>query len=185
MFKIGLLPVLGLLLMAAGCGQQEPPKQQQPLQVTQNNPAAKKDGMQPPMGQPPVGQPPVGQPPVNQPPVKAPPKSLAGSIRARAAATERMNDLKQIGIFYNQNYLEFNKAPRSPQDFAEYCRTGGAIYTALKDGTYRVNTKGPIQGPTIVAFEWEQEGPGHLAVRFDGSVEMVNPAELKAAGLIP
>jgi hypothetical protein len=180
MFKIGLLPMLGMLLVAVGCGQQEPPKVQQPLQVAKGNTPDNNPGTQPP-----VGQPPVGQPPVNQPPVKAPPKSLAGNIRARANATERMNDLKQIGIFYNQSYLEFNKAPRSAQDFAEYCKTAGPIYTAIKDGTYRINTKGPIQGPTIVAFEWEQEGPGHLAVRLDGSVEMVTPAELKAAGLIP
>lgn len=176
MIKIGLLPLLGLLVLSAGCGQQEPPKVQQPLQVAKGNP---------PPDMNPTKQIPAVQPPVGQPPVKPPPKSLAGNIRARAAATERMNDLKQIGIFYNQNYLEFNRPPRSAQDFAEYCRTAGPIYTALKEGTYRVNTRGPVQGPTIIAFEWEQEGPGHLAVRFDGSVEMVSPAELKAAGLIP
>ena len=171
---IGALIVVGL--GPAGCAKEDP-------QQAKAN-ALKGVQFGEPKNEPPAPEPPP--PPKkneNEPKVKgnAPPKGLVQGVRAAAYRPERQNELRQIGIFFNQLYIETNKNPRTKEEFIDYIkRDAGSIAQALKDDYYILNLKVNMRDANaVIAYESLQDQGGYQSVRVGGSVEPIPIDELR------
>lgn len=114
-------------------------------------------------------------------PKKGPPKGLVQSVRAAAYRPERLNELRQIGIFFNQLYIETNKNPRTKEEFIDYIkRDAGSIAQALQEDYYLLNLKVNMRDANaVIAYESLQDQGGFQAVRVDASVAPIPLDELK------
>lgn len=112
-------------------------------------------------------------------------KSIAGNARGAAYRTERRNELKQIGTFY-QLYCDGGvlKSARTKEGFLDSIkRDAKVIHETILDGYYQMNMRADhTSSKSIVAYERDPELNGtHLVVRGDTSVDYVTAQELKAA----
>ncbi|GEM_PF-6895090 len=114
-------------------------------------------------------------------PKNAPPKGLVQGVRAAAYRPERLNELRQIGIFFNQLCIEMNKNPRTKEEFIDYIkRDASSIAQALKDDYYILNLKVNMRDANaVIAYESLQDQGGYQSVRVDGSVAPIPLEELK------
>jgi hypothetical protein len=104
------------------------------------------------------------------------------SIRARADRPERLNELRQIGLFYNQYKTEFNKPPQTVQEFTEYIkRDSPGIKKAIDDKYYIVLPK--VNSSTgILAYEFDPDTRGqHGVVDSSGLAQEISTQDLVAA----
>ena len=128
--------------------------------------------------QQPVQQTPIAAQP--QVPV-APEKKVAPnqSLRGRIYRVERMNELRNIGQFFQQYSLEFQPNQRSFDGFKNYIKQGGAIHEAVSTKHYIVNLKARNTPDSVVAYEDVLDGDGYMAVWGDGHVEKVAAGQLQ------
>ena len=172
-----LLAILVLLLTfvigTIGCSTKEEPKQANadPLKgVTFDKPKA-----EPP--------PPPQPPPQPMLQVKGnAPKGLTQNVRAAAYRPERLNELKQIGLFFHTFVDERNgKNPKSDEEFIDYIRRdSNSLALAIKEKYYILNLKVNMRDAGgVIAYESLIDGPGYQSVRVDGSVGPLCEDELK------
>ncbi len=142
--------------------------------------------------QPPVVQaPPIPAPP---PPVKPnfdkveigdkPRPSGAGNLRARIDRIERINELRNIGQFYQQYVLNFNKPPASAKDFAEFIKRDAPGIKQAIDEKYYFVVPNVRAGSGIVAYEFDPDTMGRHGIVLmggQGAHEDLTTQELVAA----
>lgn len=129
------------------------------------------------------------------PPVQPPPqfkdigekKRATDSIRARADRPDRLNELKQIGLFYQQYILNFNRPPTTVQDFTEFIKRDSAgIKKAIDEKYYFLVVQ--VKGQSgIVAYEFDPDtrsrhGIAEMGGRADDMTTQELLAALKAQG---
>ncbi len=113
-------------------------------------------------------EPPPAKP--QPPPEKKPPpkdigegKRVTDSIRARADRPGRLNELRQIGLFYAQYRDTFNKPPRNVQDFVEFIkRNAPQIKKAFEEKYYFLVVN--VRDNGIVAYEFDPDTQGRHGV---------------------
>jgi hypothetical protein len=100
-------------------------------------------------------------PPQQDPPKKDPPKDVGdkprteGTFYLRINRIERLNELKQIGIFYTQYSDTFNRPPRNADEFVKYiARDAPAIAKAIQDKYYFIV---PNARSGIMAYEFQPD----------------------------
>jgi predicted Zn finger-like uncharacterized protein len=111
-------------------------------------------------------------------------KSFVGTIRGAGARTQRKNELRQIGSFYQQFCLTTPKSARTKEAFLEFIkRDSRAIHEAISDDYYTINFRADdASSNSIIAFESFIDGNGmYMAVRGDLSVDYVPPQDVKNA----
>ena len=133
----------------------------------------------------PVAQQPLpGQEPGQQPPALRPephPEQRVAGIANRGEDTAVMNDLRQIGIFYNQYLITNPRGPRNTKAFAdEIRRDARQIAEALDKQTY-VLLPGARRGANmIVAYDVPGNTANqHIVLMGDGSVQAMPQQELQ------
>ncbi len=147
-----------------------------------------------PQAKAPLKLPPVEPPPV-QPPQQPKLKDIgdkprpANSVRTRADRPARLNELRQIGMFYFQYTTDFNnRPPATVQAFTDYIkRDAPGIVQAINE-KYYVLVPGVRANNGIVAYEFNPDANGRHGVAELGgrahedltSQELV--AQLKAQG---
>jgi hypothetical protein len=104
------------------------------------------------------------------------------NIRLRIERTARLNELRQIGLFYTQYRTEFNKPPPAVQDFVNYIkRDAPAIVQAIDEKYYVVLPKVSANSG-IVAYERDPDSAGrHGVVDSSGAPRDITTDELVAA----
>ena len=118
----------------------------------------------------------------------AQPKGLVQGVRAAAYRPQRLNELKQIGIFFTQLVDETGgKNPRTEDEFINYIkRDSNTIAEAIKDKYYILNLKVNMRdGNAVIAYESLQDQGGYQSVRVAGSVAPIPIDELKKLVLQP
>jgi hypothetical protein len=126
--------------------------------------------------------PPKQEPPQQMPaPPQPHPEQRPAGFANRGEDQAVMNDMRQIGIFYNQ-YLITN--PRGPQDskaFAnEIRRDAPRIAKALDNRVYRLLPGARRAGNMLVAYDEPGNSAGmHVVVMGDGSVQTMGRQELQ------
>jgi len=137
---------------------------------------------------PPAPPQPVAQP--EQPKFKdiGDKKRNTTSYRARVDRIERRNELRNIGLFYQQYNLTFNRPPKTVQDFTQYIKEAPGIVQAINEKYYFIVVGVREGGSNIVAYEFDPDQHGmHGVAEMGGrahddmtSQELV--AQLKAQG---
>ena len=111
------------------------------------------------------------------------------NLRARIDRIERINELRNIGSFYQQYVLNFNRPPATANDFTEYIKRDAPGMKQAIDEKYYFIVPNVRAGDAIVAYEFDPDTMGrHGTVRMGGqgaqedmsSQELV--AQLKAQG---
>jgi len=110
-------------------------------------------------------------------------KSIIGNVRGAGYRTERKNELRQIGLFFQQYAEAAPKSARTKQGFMDYMkRDSKVIWDAIDDGYYTINVKADhTAANSIIAYETDIDRQGYLAVRGDLSVDYITQQELNAA----
>jgi hypothetical protein len=105
-------------------------------------------------------------------------KRQAGGIRVRINRVERLNELRQIGLFYQSYRTEFNKAPQTVQQFTEYIkREANQIKQAIDEKYYVLLPN--VQGGGIVAYELDPDtNQRHGVVTANGEADEISTDEL-------
>jgi len=128
-------------------------------------------------------QAPVQPPPIERGlPKEGPPKGLVQGVRAAAYRPERLNELRQIGIFMNQLAdLNNGRAPRTKQEFIDYIKRDAAgIAQAIEEEYYVLNLKVNMRDSNaVIAYECLQDQGGYQSVRVDASVAPIPRHELE------
>lgn len=152
-----------------------------PKQVAQN--PDKKDDKAPPVPLPP---PPQGGVPIvpgikEGNPAKKGGAGIVNNVRGAGYRTERRNELRQIGLFFQQFCEGTPKSGRTKEAFLDYIkRDSKAIHEAVSDGYYVMNMRADLgTAQSVIAYERDLDQPGHLCVRGDASVDYVPQAMLK------
>ncbi len=110
----------------------------------------------------------------------AAPQGVVQNVRAAAMRPERQNELRNIGQFFTIYFNDFNRNPKTEEEFAKYIeRDAPKIAEAIREKHYVLNMKAKIGGPGVIAYEQLPDGGRHLAVRTDGSVDLIPPDELQ------
>ena len=101
------------------------------------------------------------------------------NIRLRAERPGRLNELRQIGLFYQTYRSEFNKPPQTVQEFAEYIkRDAPAIKQAIEEKYYVVLPR-VMANQGIVAYEFDPDTASrHGVVDSTGAAQEITTAEL-------
>jgi hypothetical protein len=110
--------------------------------------------------------------------------SAAGNLRVRIDRIERINELRNIGQFYQQYALNFNRPPASAKDFADYIKTDAQVIKQAIDEKYYFIVPNVKDGNAIVAYEFDPDTQGrHGTVRMggQGAQEDMTSQELVAA----
>jgi hypothetical protein len=110
------------------------------------------------------------------------------AVRGAVDRTKAENDLKQIGLFYQQ-YADTNgKPPANQQDFLGYIqREARELAQHLQDGWYVVYWKvNPATLPagtsnTVLAYQSDLPTSGGMALMADGSVQRMTAQQFAAA----
>jgi hypothetical protein len=172
---IGALIVVGL--SPAGCAKEDP----------QQAKANALKGVQ--FGEP-KNEPPAPEPPPprkkdeNEPQVKGnpQPKGLVQGVRAAAYRPERLNDLKNIALFFQQFVDQNNgRNPRTEEEFTDFFkREAGELVGRIKEKHYIVNLKVNMRdGNAVIAYESLQDQGGYQSVRVNGAIEPIPLEELR------
>ena len=174
-----------IVLLAAGCRSEDSNKPKTRI-VANNTDGGNKDAVPNPAPQP---QP--APAPVVVPPQKADPdldrkkggSSIIGSARGAAFRAERRNELRQIGLFYQQFVEGTPKSGRTKEAFLKYIqRDAKVIHDTIAEGYYQMNMRADVGTSTsIIAYERDIDRTGHLCVMGDTSVDYVPLPTLKAA----
>lgn len=110
--------------------------------------------------------------------------SIISTTRGAGYRTERRNELRQIGLFFQQwCEVERNKSTRTKDGFLEFIkRDSKIIHDSIADGYYTLNVRADhTSSMSIIAYETDSEKNGtNMVVRGDLSVDHVTPPELKA-----
>lgn len=95
--------------------------------------------------------------------------STAGNLRARIDRIERINELRNIGQFYQQYVLNFNRPPKTAKDFTDFIgRDAPSIKQAIDEKYYFI-VPNVREGNAIVAYEFDPDTMGrHGTVRMGG-----------------
>jgi hypothetical protein len=104
------------------------------------------------------------------------------NIRLRVERTARLNELRQMGLFYTQYRTEFNRPPATVQDFTNYIkRDAPAIVQAIDEKYYVVLPKVSADSG-IIAYERDPDSAGrHGVVDSSGAPRDITTDELVAA----
>ncbi len=117
-------------------------------------------------------------------PTKKGGKGIVSNIRGAIWRTERRNELANINKMHSAWALE--PGPKALDGYLAYIKTEfSAGHGAIKDGYYRVNVNAKPGTSDIVAGERDEDNPGHLVVRGNGTIEYVSVANWKKAMGIP
>jgi hypothetical protein len=109
------------------------------------------------------------------------------SYRARVDRIERRNEMRQIGLFYQQYATEFNRPPARVEDLVDYIkRDAPGIVQAINEKYYFI-VVGVRAGNGIVAYEFDPDQNGfHGFAEMGGRVDDLSSqqlvAQLKAQG---
>jgi hypothetical protein len=116
-----------------------------------------------------------------KPPVVAPKKPPLSAIARRIDRPQRINELKQMALFYQSYASERGRPPAKLVDFTSYFqRDAPAIVQAIQEGYYEVVLN--VRGNGIVAYEKDADiYDQHGVARGDGSADTIKSQELKAA----
>lgn len=109
------------------------------------------------------------------------PKGLVQNIRATALRAGRQNEMKNIGQFFVLFVNDFNRNPRTDDEFVQYIqRDDRGAAEAIKEKYYVLNLKANVRGGGgVIAYEELLDAGQHLVVRTDGSVALIPPDELQ------
>jgi hypothetical protein len=130
----------------------------------------------------PVAQQPVPNP-VQPPPQPQPhPEERGVGIRATMDRQEVKNDMKNIGIFYNQYRTLNNRGPADVKSFVDYFRRDApSIAKKFDDKLYDMFLVRNPDSNTVIAYEVPGESSGlHIVVFGDGHVDDISRQELQA-----
>jgi predicted Zn finger-like uncharacterized protein len=108
--------------------------------------------------------------------------NIISNVRGAGYRTERRNELRQIGLFFQQYAETTPKSARTKEGFMDYMkRDSKVIWDCLDDGYYTLNPKvDHTSGSSVIAYETDIDRNGmHLAVRGDLSVDYTPPQDLK------
>jgi hypothetical protein len=110
-------------------------------------------------------------------------KSIVGNVRGAGYRTERKNELKNIGTFFQLYCEAAPKSARTKQGFMDFMkRDSKVIWDAIDDGYYTINVKADhTSSMSVIAYETDIDRQGYLAVRGDLSVDYITAEELNAA----
>jgi prepilin-type processing-associated H-X9-DG protein len=110
-----------------------------------------------------------------------------GGVQQAAQRQKRANDLKQIGLAY-QNYLDAEgKAPGQAADLQKYLLESPPTYQALVNGQYVVLWGATLQSMTagtsntVLGYEADVPTKGGNVLMGDGSVRIMTVPEFQAA----
>jgi hypothetical protein len=109
--------------------------------------------------------------------------SGAGNLRARIDRIERINELRNIGLFYQQYVLNFNRPPANAKDFTEFIKSDSPTIKHAIDEKYYFIVPNVRAGNAIVAYEFDPDTMGrHGSVRMGGqdAHEDLSSKELRA-----
>jgi hypothetical protein len=99
-----------------------------------------------------------------------------------SAGVKEKNDLRQIALFYRLFDAEFNRGPKSLQEFQDYIKRDAAgLKKALANGTYVLIVGKKLGAKDILAYEKKPDKGSHIVARGDGSVTTMSLKELKEA----
>ena len=115
-------------------------------------------------------------------PKEGPPKGLVQGVRAAAYRPERLNELRQIGLFMNQLVDQNNgRVPRTKEEFIDFIkRDAASIAQAVQEEYYVLNLKVNMRNASaVIAYECLQDQGGYQSVRVDTSVGPIPLHELK------
>jgi len=108
------------------------------------------------------------------------PKGVVQSVRAAAYRPQRINDLKQIGQLFIAFAGEFNRNPRTEDEFIMYIqRDSRDLVQAIREKYYVLNLKARMSSNSAIAYESLTEANCHQTAHGDGSVSLVTPEDLK------
>ncbi|MCS7047403.1 MAG: hypothetical protein NZO58_13680, partial [Gemmataceae bacterium] len=168
----------GALGSSIGCGQRQEGKQEakaDPLKgITFDK---QKTTPEPPQPPPQPQTPPQGVPFAKG---AHPQQGLSQSIRAAGYRPERQNELRTIAMFFTQFHTEFNRNPRTEDEFIQYLqREAPKIAEALREKYYVLNLRARLTSDSAIAYESLTEANCHQTARGDGSVGLVSPEDLQ------
>jgi hypothetical protein len=128
---------------------------------------------------PPRKQEPVPQQPV--PPPQPHPEQRVAGLANRGEDTAVMNDLRQIGLFYNQYLITNPKGPNSTKAFADEIRRDARHIAEALDKQIYVLLPGVRRGANmIVAYDVPGNSASqHIVLMGDGSVQAMPLQELQ------
>jgi hypothetical protein len=90
--------------------------------------------------------------------------------------------LKQIGTFYISYNADFNRSPRTLEEFKNYIkRDAQAEVKALEDGLLTLKLNAQLSSNTVLAYETEPYRDMRLVLFGDGHVKMMNTQDFQAA----
>jgi hypothetical protein len=126
--------------------------------------------------------PPPKQNPVQQPAPQPHPEERGVGIRATMDRQEVKNDMRQIGLFYNQYRTLNNRGPADVKSFVDFFRRDAAnIAEKFDKGLYDMFLVRNPDSNTVVAYEVPGESSGfHIVVFGDGHVDDISRQELQA-----
>ena len=75
--------------------------------------------------------------------------------------------------------MSSKEVARTYDNFLLHINNFGPIYTAVKEGYYKINVKARLTDGDIIAYERDEDHQGHLCVRSNGDVDYVSVAKLK------
>jgi hypothetical protein len=102
-------------------------------------------------------------------------------VRVKADWAERVNELKQIGIFYNQYRAEFGKAPPTVDDFTNYIKREAPQIKKAIDEKYYVLLPKVTANTGIIAYELDPDtNQLHGYVDMSGAADAITTKELVA-----
>lgn len=164
--------LLGLVLVAAasatGCNKE---KKADPAPVSPPNPAQVNPGQD-------VQAQVLG--PLKVDPTPKGKETLPGRAVERPM---RLNELKQIGLFYRNYEVERNRPPAKAEDFLAYMqRDAPDIAEAIKVGHYQIVPNVRPSSEKVIAYEQQPDRAGnHYVTKGDTSVVPMTTPELLAA----
>lgn len=107
-------------------------------------------------------------------------KRSTTGIRARADRPARMNELRQIALFYVQYRDTLNRPPKTVQDFTEYIKRDAPGIVQAIDEKYYVLVPN-VRGDGIVAYERDpDQNNRHAVAHASTPVEEISTQELLA-----
>jgi hypothetical protein len=117
-------------------------------------------------------------PPIQEgPPTKKGGAGIVQNVRGAVYRTDRKAELHSLHLSYQQFRLTDKNG--TYDDFLVHIKNDGAVAGAVKDGYYQMNMKARLDGDNIIAYERDEDAPGHLCVRANGEMPYVPAAQLK------
>jgi hypothetical protein len=122
--------------------------------------------------------------PAKAAPVHVSTRPERGGLRERIERPNILQELHQLGLFYQQYFTEFNHAPATQDDFRSYIeRDAAKMAEGIKEGYYTVVCKVPnIASSTVLAYQTEPDPEGYrYVVSGDMSVNKMDENQFQKA----